>query len=319
MEVLVWDFANEEFLCSQSLRERLDLVEGMLFPDSLPEEDRSVFFQILRQAFEGRPVEVRRLRWSRPGVPPRVLAIHDAVVERDEVENPRRLLLLVQDLTVADSALQELLQLHRQANERAALSSTLLQEVNHRVKNNLQIVCSLLHSHRDGVRDAGARDSFRDIEARVRMIAHLHDRLSRGFNTLEASSILRDLAGHVAETSALPTGRLALDLQDGALELEVAQAMPFAMIANELLMNAIRHGTPDSRVSMQFCGMGDGSAKLTIRNACAATPRKSPSGLGMEIVRALCRQLDASFQSDFAWNEATCHVHLPASKGGTGG
>ena len=318
MEVLVWDFLNEQFLCSHGFRDRLGLAEGTVFQEALQDEDRAVFIKIIRRALEGRDIEVRRVRWSLPDKPARVLEIHDAMVESDDPGTPTRLSLLVQDLTGADNALQALLQFHQQANERVAITKTLLQEVNHRVKNNLQIVCSLIHSHSDEVSDPEARNSFHDIEGRVRMIAHLHDRLSRGFDTLEAAAILRDLAAHVAETSALPPGRLALDLQAGTLELQVAQAMPFAMMANELLMNSIQHGTPGTPVSVQFRALPDGSARLTIRNTCPKPPENSPSGLGMQIVRALCRQLEATFHSDFAWNEATCQVHLPAPKGGAG-
>jgi two-component sensor histidine kinase len=312
MEVVVWDFLDEQFLCSQDFRVRLGLEEGAVFQDFLPREERAVFFQILRQTLKGEPIASRRIRWTLPGSSPRVLAIHTAMLEQDGNGNPERLLLLAQDLSVVDTAMQALQEFHHKANERVAHSKTLLQEVNHRLKNNLQIVCSLIHSHGDGVRDPMVRHSFSDIETRVRMIAHLHDRLARGFDTLKAAEILSELVKHITQTGALPPGRLSMDLQDGAHEFDAKRAMPFAMIANELLMNSMQHSPPGTPVNLHWRRLADASARLTIRNTCTRPHGKSPSGLGMEIVHALCRQLGAHFQSDFIWNEAVCHVVLPS-------
>jgi two-component sensor histidine kinase len=315
MEVVVWDCSSREFLCSHGFRERLGLDEGAAFPDFLPEEERAAFMKILDQTLEGKPVTPRHIRWSRPGFEPRSLAVRNGMPERQG--GSARVLLLVQDVSRAETALHTIRDIHKKADEQVALSKTLVREANHRLKNNLQIVCSLIHSHIEEVNDSSARNSFRDIEVRVRMIAHLHDRLARGFDTLEGADILRELAGHITQTAALPPGRLELDLQEGALELEPARAMPFAMMANELLMNSIQHGTPGSPVILHWQGLPDGSARLTVRNASPSAPMESPTGLGLEIVRALCRQLGADFQSRFVWNQAVCHVVMPAKKGGS--
>jgi two-component sensor histidine kinase len=316
MEIVVCDFSTREFLCSHAFAKRLGIEEGSALPNFLPEEACAALFEILREAREGKPITPRHIRWTRPGFEPRALSLRFGIAERKS----KRVLILAHDVSIATSALFTIRDLHREADERVAFSETLLREVNHRLKNNLQIVCSLIHSHIEAASDPSAQSSFRDIEARVRMIAHLHDRLARGFDTLEAAGILRDLAGHIAQSAALAPGRLKLDLQEGALELGPAQAMPFAMMANELLMNSIQHGTPGSPVILQWRELADGSARLTIRNSTQALPAEATSGLGLEIVHALCRQLKANFQSEFAWNQAVCHVVVPPNrKGETGG
>lgn len=316
MAVLEWDFRRGEIRCPKDFLERIGLPEGAVFSGLLAGEDRAFFFNTVNRALERAPFEAGRIRWVLPDKSTRVLGIHDAELECDESGAASRLLVLVRDLSRADEALQAVRRIQQTANERVAASLTLLQEMNHRVKNNLQIVCALIQSHSDSLDDGDARISFQTIESRVRTIARLHDLLCSGFGSLEAGAILREMASLVAQTGALPSGRLVLDLQEGGRELEAAQAMPFAMAAHELLMNSILHGTPETPVAVQLRAQGDGSLRLTIRNSCRSAPSESSPGLGLEIVRALSKQLRAGFHSEFAWNEAACHLVLPPGGGG---
>jgi two-component sensor histidine kinase len=312
--VFDWDLRAPGFHCPPAFRERLALQEGGTVGEKLAAADRAVFLQSIRLALRSEPTEIRRLRWTTDKNTFRILAIRDAVLERNDNGAPERLIVLMQDLTVADEALQAMVSIHKEAKERVSESHTLMREMNHRVKNNLQIVCALIHSHSDGLEDPAARSSFSDIESRVRTIAHLHDRLSHGFNTLEAAGILRDLAVLVAQSSGLPADRLVLDLENVTHPLGLAQAMPFAMAANELLMNSLQHGNAGSAVTVQLRTLPDGALRLTIRNASRSAPGVSSPGLGLEIVHALCRQLGAAFHSEFVWNEAASHLVLPPEK-----
>lgn len=314
MAVLDWNLRKAVFDCSSAFRERLELEQGGTIAHRLSEEDRAVFLENIRQILQNGTAKIHRVRWNSGENCSRVLAVRDAALELDGEGNPARLFVLVQDLTVADEALHAMQSIRNSANERVSESHTLLREMNHRVKNNLQIVCALIHSHSDGLEDPAARSSFSDIESRVRTIAHLHDRLSHGFGTLEAAGILRDLAALVAQTSALSRQRFVLDLENIDRPLGIAQAMPFAMAANELLMNSIQHGTADTPVTVQLRALPDGSLRLTVRNGIRSAPAGTSSGLGTEILQALCRQLGATFHSEFAWNEASCHLVLPPAK-----
>ena len=314
MGVLDWDFRSAALHCPAEFRSRIGLSSGEPFARNLPAADRAVVLESVQSALDGAAPQTRRLRRGANGKSPRILAVHDAELERDGEGNPERLLVLMRDLTRADEALQAVVSIHNSAEERVTESRTLLREMNHRVKNNLQIVCALIHSHSDGLEDPAARSSFSDIESRVRTIAHLHDRLAQGFGTLEAAVILRDLAAMVGQTSAPGPQRLVLDLESATRPLGPSEAMPFAMAANELLMNSLQHGLPDAPVTVQLRGLADGALRLTVRNGIRAAPAAPVSGLGMEIVHALSRQLGASFHSEFAWNEASSHLVLAPRK-----
>ncbi len=315
MGVLDWDFRTGSLHCPLEFRERIGLEPGEPFGRHLRAADRTVFLESVHRALEGAtPRETRRLRRGTDENSSRILAVQDAELERDGDGNPERLLVLARDLTRADEALQAVVSIRNSAEERVSETRTLLREMNHRVKNNLQIVCALIHSHSDGLEDPAARSSFSDIESRVRTIAHLHDRLAQGFGTLEAAVILRDLAAMVGQTAALGPQRLVLDLENASRPLGPGEAMPFAMAANELLMNSLQHGLPDAPVTVQLRGQADGALRLTVRNGIRAAPADPSPGLGTEIVRALSRQLGASFHSEFAWNEAASHLVLAPSK-----
>lgn len=314
MAVLDWDFRVREFHCPPPFCERLELRDGAVFQEFLSPADRLVFLENTGRALRGEKSGIQRVQWGKEGNTSRVLSILDADLELDANGQPERLSALVRDLTVADEALKAVVNLQNNAKERVSESHTLLREMNHRVKNNLQIVCALIHSHSDGLEDPVAKSSFSDIESRVRTIAHLHDRLSTGFGTLETAVILRDLAGLVAQSAALAPGRMVLDLENVTRPLGLAQAMPFAMAANELLMNSLQHGNPGTPVTVQLRTQPDGALRLTVRNACDSAPTGSDRGLGLEIVHALCRQLGATFHSEFAWNEAASHLVLAPEK-----
>jgi len=275
-----------------------------------------VFLENIRRAMSGDTANLPRVQWGDGNHSAKVLEILDAALETDAGGGAMRLRVLVKDRTVVEQTLRTMLDIHNDAKERVSESRTLLREMNHRVKNNLQIVCALIQSQGDGLNDPAARSSFRDIESRVRTIAHLHDRLAMGFGTLDAAAILRDLAGLVAQSTAQPAERIVLDLENAPRPLSLAQALPFAMAANELLMNSIQHGNPAAPVKIQLRALPEGAFRLTVRNSSPSAPEESSPGLGLEIVHALCRQLGATFHSEFAWNEAACHLVLEPAKEG---
>ncbi|MBL8338169.1 MAG: PAS domain-containing protein [Rhodoferax sp.] len=127
----------------------------------------------------------------------------------------------------------------------------LLRELNHRVKNNLQLVSSLLrleHQHRP---ERAAQDVLDGMQGRIRSMALLHECLYRPglFATVELAAYLRELATHALHTrnrQADPVqAQLQLDLQ--AVHVPMDQAMPCGLLVNELLCNSLKHAFPDGR------------------------------------------------------------------------
>ncbi len=199
----------------------------------------------------------------------------------------------------------------RQTDERirAALKEkeVLLQEIHHRVKNNLQLISSLLYLQASTTEHPGAISALRESRARIKSIALIHERL---YATPDLSSIdmgwyteglVTDL--HQSYKTKHDSVRLKLDIGD--IRLCVNQAIPCGLIMNELVSNAFKHAFPADRegeVTVRLTRGGSDSIALIVSDNGIGFPehvdyRESPS-LGLTLVNSLVEQLDATFELD---------------------
>ena len=184
----------------------------------------------------------------------------------------------------------------------AALSAkeTLLKEVHHRVKNNLQIISSLLNMQAELLDDVALRRVFRESQQRVQSMAMIHERLCT-HDDLDrvdfgeyAESLARDLfAAHGADTDRVKL-RLALE----PVSLDLNQAIPCGLILNELVTNALKYAFPGTRSGEIVVGLScDPVGQVALRVADDGVGMPSSSGkkrsLGLGIVEVLARQLAA--------------------------
>ncbi len=179
---------------------------------------------------------------------------------------------------------------------------SLVKEIHHRVKNNLQVIASLLRLQSGYLEGSAAKSMFRNSEDRVMSMALVHDQLYRA---KKLSQI--DFVAYVEELVPILRKRYANDAPqlEVSLELEpvcftIEQAMPAALILNELLSNAFKHGRKpncDGRVIVGL-SMQDGVCLLSVQDSgvgfSVAQDGEMPRTLGMRVVETLCRQLSAS-------------------------
>lgn len=191
----------------------------------------------------------------------------------------------------------------KQAEERmrAALheKEVLLREVHHRVKNNLQIVSSILQLQARRIQDAEALARFRDSLDRIRAIALLHETLYRSEELARVSltAYVRALVERLAAGYADQRVRLEMELEEIRTDLDTA--MPCGLILNELVSNALRHAFPDGRpgcVRVRLARAGD-RIELAVADDGVGLPGEWNPGraasLGMELIAAFARQLRA--------------------------
>jgi PAS domain S-box-containing protein len=193
----------------------------------------------------------------------------------------------------------------------------LLREVHHRVKNNLQVVSSLLSLQRRGVHDQTTSDALDDSQRRVLAMALVHERLYQG-HSLAAIDMRQYLQVLVAQLcrSLAPTGvtvRSMVTADDVVVPVDVA--LPCGLIVNELVSNVLKYafvGRADGRLSVSLSRVGT-DVSLTVTDDGAGMPAAPRDGsIGMRLVESLARQLDGTFMLD-ASDGVRVEIRFPAS------
>lgn len=179
----------------------------------------------------------------------------------------------------------------------------LIKEVHHRVKNNLQVIASLLQMQARGlahdVSNHAAVEALRQSQNRVESMALIHEQL---YETADLRKV--DLARHAAQLVAnlsnsygVDSGRVTFEIAIDTLPLAVDRAIPAGLILNELISNALKHAFPDGRrgsIRIEG-GHRDGRIVLAVQDDGAGVPETvdldRPRSMGLEIVKILTRQL----------------------------
>lgn len=168
----------------------------------------------------------------------------------------------------------------------------LLRELHHRVKNNLQIVISLLSLKQRNSSAQSAGEAMARTIARVHAMSLVHELLHRGVNLadLKFSLYLERLVAHLRDESADATPEIEIDADDSEFDLD--QSVPLALAANEMLSTALRHRASDAGRRIRVVVRTDGSkGKLEIHDNGAGERDMSGDGLTLRIVDGLALQL----------------------------
>jgi PAS domain S-box-containing protein len=183
----------------------------------------------------------------------------------------------------------------------------LLKEIHHRVKNNLQIVSSLLYLQATRTEHPGAVSALRESRNRVKSMALIHERLYQSPNlaSVDMGEYTRNLVSDLqhsyrTEESAV---RLRLSIED--IPLGINEAIPCGLIINELVSNGLKHAFPMGNPGEIAVGLqreGANRVTLTVRDNGIGLPehvdfRKSPS-LGLTLINSLVEQLGGTIELD---------------------
>ncbi|MET0274618.1 MAG: sensor histidine kinase [Phenylobacterium sp.] len=176
--------------------------------------------------------------------------------------------------------------------------AALLREVDHRVKNNLQLISAVIQLQSRRTADAAARQALRTAVQRVSAIAAVHRRVYRteGREVLDLAQMVRELVADLAAAAGRDgiTLQMALD----AIVIDAPQGGPLALLVSELVGNALQHAFPDGRTGMVGVGLlrtADGFV-LTVADDGAGVedPAGLSRGFGLTMAQMLCQQLRAT-------------------------
>ena len=181
----------------------------------------------------------------------------------------------------------------------------LLQEIHHRVKNNMQVISSLLNLQSKHLSDPVAVEMFQECQHRIRTMALVHESLykSSDLSKIEFGSYLRSLASHLLHFNEVDTRRIRLATALEEVYLDIQSAIPSGLIANELLSNAMKHAFPGKRsgtIELALRPLPEGSYLLSVKDDGIGFPegidiRKAES-LGLQIVSSLIDQVDGRLE-----------------------
>jgi two-component sensor histidine kinase len=192
---------------------------------------------------------------------------------------------------------QELKKAKRALEESGRQKDMLLKEVDHRVKNSLQVVSSILNLQ---ARTAGAAASqFHDAAARVAAIATVHQQLYKfdDVGTVALDRYLIDLCRGLSAASNSPDQAWSIVVDAPPLAIRTDIGVPLGLIVNELVTNAIRHSTPYRDSGSIHVALEAGTDTFSI---CVLDPgdgpavAKTPAGFGTQIIETLARQINAT-------------------------
>jgi two-component sensor histidine kinase len=176
-----------------------------------------------------------------------------------------------------------------------AQKELLLKEVNHRVKNSLQVAVSLLELEVAQFRNTEAATAMRAAAARVATIAAVHERLYTGddLTSVSLDAFLGNLCQDLGDALGCPN--VELDLAPAKVPTDMA--VPLALMVNELVTNAIKHGGGTGCRIVLRSGPSD-ALKLTVSNAGSGLSPDKPqqTGMGSRILQGLARQLRATIE-----------------------
>lgn len=195
---------------------------------------------------------------------------------------------------------------------------TLMQEMHHRVKNNLQQVASLLRLQMRHGQYKSLEEAMNDSLARILAIASVHDLLSReDLDHVGIRSIAETLVQHQQSTLMLPDRHIAFDVRGADVRLNMTQATQVALALNELILNAVEHGfkkTTDGEVHVNVEDK-DEEVSIWVSNSGDALPEgfdlATQSHLGLQIVENLVRGLGGRFslKNVLGWTVAEVSFH----------
>jgi two-component sensor histidine kinase len=193
---------------------------------------------------------------------------------------------------------------YRRAEEQLAKSlaekEMLLKEIHHRVKNNMQIISSLLNLQSGKMLHPIDVELVKESQNRVYSMSLIHEQLYESENLAEIDfqSYSEDLASFLSEIYLSAEDRVDIDVQAKGIYLGVDKAIPCGLIVNELISNSLKYAFPErpKQGTIQLTMQRENNFLLTVEDSGAGFPEESDGlkhqGLGYQLVYALSQQLE---------------------------
>ncbi|MEP5731339.1 MAG: sensor histidine kinase [Sulfitobacter sp.] len=193
----------------------------------------------------------------------------------------------------------------------------LLKEVHHRVKNNLQLISSIMNMQ---IRQAKTKDAslvLRRLQDRILSLATVHKNLYQNDNLVrvDAKLLLRETVNQLLAVGLAAGSKVVITQNYTSISLDADNAAPLTLLVSEALTNALKHvqqeGSIDAYLSVNLGFDDDDCAQLTIENSKGVVPDQDGTGLGSRLIEAFARQLNGRIEVDETADTYALTVRFP--------
>ncbi|SFR39643.1 sensor histidine kinase [Litoreibacter janthinus] len=208
---------------------------------------------------------------------------------------------------------QSLLQDEASMEEAVREKNILLKEVHHRVKNNLQLISSIMNMHMRKAKSSETKSVLRRLQDRILGLSAVHRNLYQtdNLNHINAGNMLSDVVGQMISVGVAPGTDIKITRDIADITLYPDQAVPLALLTSEAVTNALKYvGTPTKgrpTIDITFAKIGEAEALLRVVNSKGAilldTDEDGQTGLGSKLIRSFSIQLGAQITIEDAETE----------------
>ncbi len=286
-----------EILDISDEKEKLDFTEKTLFNITHP-EDREFLIQIwtsgIAQKLSGFKTSFRII-----GNSGKIIHLNlDSVIQYNNKYEVVNLYVAIQDIT--EQKLTE-----EQLKVSLVEKEVLLREINHRVKNNLQVVSSILNLQSDYVKDKKTIEILNECRNRIFSMSLVHEKLCQTNNLalIDYKIYLKDLLSNIIYTYNLNKSNISINLEIESVFFSIDIAIPCGMIINELVSNAVKYAFPDNKegkIDVKIEKIENKEWMLTISDNGVGFAEKfdkdKSETLGLKLVDSLIEQINGSIE-----------------------
>jgi len=207
------------------------------------------------------------------------------------------------------------------AAEKAKFAELLLQEMNHRMKNNLQLISSLLNIHATQLDDKQAKEAVLNARMRISSISLIHKPLYKDklVSTIDLADYVKNLVPFIKESLTYNIDDIHFDVKAEKIEMPMEEAVSVGLIINEALTNSIRHGVKDienKEIKLEVKRTTDDNVQIVVRDNGVGIQRmkeKENAGFGYELINTLVGNFNGRTVIDDKINQLTIYLNYKSS------
>ena len=190
----------------------------------------------------------------------------------------------------------------RKMKESLKEKEILLKEVHHRVKNNLQVISSILNLQSSYIEDENTLSILRESQNRIKSMSFIHESLyqTKNFSSINFTDYIVNLTKNLVHSYQITSGNIEFKYEVEKIDLELDQAIPCGLIANELVSNALKYAFPDNSKGQikLILSENENEISLGIEDNGVGLPKdidhENTNTLGLQLVMTLVEQLDGN-------------------------